>query len=135
MRMHFCCTFSTFIGNHLIHSNICCCHFYVLLTQLVTSAIIELNKSLGGIALKVFVAGNAPSASNMTLLGLANGVHGLYTRSYIIIQSFLTVLTPWRNSKDQLAGQSIQICYKITKKRPCTQSEFAKKRTLEQESC
>jgi hypothetical protein len=34
-----------------------------------------------------------------------------------------------------LAGQPIQICYKITKKRPCTQSGFAKKRTLEQKSC
>jgi hypothetical protein len=31
-----------------------------------------------------------------------------------------------------LAGQPIQICYKMTKKRPCTQSGFAKKRTLEQ---
>ncbi len=36
---------------------------------------------------------------------------------------------------DRLAGQPIQICYKITKKRPCTQSGFAKKRTLEQKSC
>jgi hypothetical protein len=36
---------------------------------------------------------------------------------------------------DRLAGQPIQICYKMTKKRPCTQSGFAKKRTLEQKSC
>ena len=30
---------------------------------------------------------------------------------------------------DQLAGQPIQICYKMTKKRLCTQSGFAKKNT------
>jgi hypothetical protein len=34
--------------------------------------------------------------------------------------------------KDRLAGQPIQISYKMTKKRPCTQSGFTKKRTLEQ---
>ncbi len=38
------------------------------------------------------------------------------------------------NSKDWLAGQTIQIYYKMTKKRPCTQSGFAKKRTLKQKS-
>ncbi len=41
-------------------------------------------------------------------------------------------LTPRRNSKDWLASQPIQICYKRTKKRLFTQSRFAKKRTLEQ---
>ncbi len=44
-------------------------------------------------------------------------------------------MTPRRNSKDRLAGQPIQIYYKMNKKRPCTQSGFAKKRTLEQKSC
>jgi hypothetical protein len=39
------------------------------------------------------------------------------------------------NNLDRLPGQPIQICYKMTKKRPCTQSGFAKKRTLEQKSC
>ncbi len=43
------------------------------------------------------------------------------------IQSSPTGLTPWRNSKDWLAGQPIQICYKMNKNRPRTQSEFAKK--------
>jgi hypothetical protein len=35
-------------------------------------------------------------------------------------------LTPRRNSKDQLAGVPIQISYKMTKKRTCTQSGIAK---------
>jgi hypothetical protein len=35
---------------------------------------------------------------------------------------------------DQLAGQPIKICYKMTKKRPRTKSGFTKKRTLEQKS-
>ncbi len=51
------------------------------------------------------------------------------------IQSSPTGLTPWRNSKDQLTSQPIKISYKMTKKRPCTQSGFTKKRTLEQKSC
>ncbi len=38
-------------------------------------------------------------------------------------------IQPPRSS--QLAGQPIQICYKMTKKRPCTKSGFAKKITLE----
>ncbi len=41
-------------------------------------------------------------------------------------------MTPRRNWKAWLAGQLIQIWYKKTKKRPCTQSWFAKKRILEQ---
>ncbi len=36
---------------------------------------------------------------------------------------------------DRLASQLIQICYKMTKKRPCNKSGFAKKRTLEQKTC
>ncbi len=31
------------------------------------------------------------------------------------------------NNLDHLASQPIQICYKMTKKRPCTQSGFTKK--------
>ncbi len=41
---------------------------------------------------------------------------------------FPTGSTPRTNSKDQLAGQPIQISYKMIKKRPCTQSGFAKKK-------
>jgi hypothetical protein len=33
-----------------------------------------------------------------------------------------------KKNLDWLAGQPIQICYKMTRKRPCTQSEFAKKK-------
>jgi hypothetical protein len=40
-----------------------------------------------------------------------------------------------QNNLDRLAGQPIKIYYKMTKKRPCTQSGFAKKITLEQKSC
>jgi hypothetical protein len=36
--------------------------------------------------------------------------------------------------KGWLAGQLIQIYYKMTEQRPCTQSGFAKKRTLKQNS-
>jgi hypothetical protein len=68
--------------------------------------------------------------------------------AYVIMQLSPTGLTPWGNTSkignkknldreknlDWLAGQPIQICYKMTKKRPCTQSEFANKRTLEQKS-
>jgi hypothetical protein len=32
------------------------------------------------------------------------------------------------NTLDRLAGQPIQICYKMTKKSSCTQSGFAKKK-------
>jgi hypothetical protein len=76
--MPLCCTFSTLTGNHLIHNNVCCHHFNILLTRLVASAIIELNTSKGGTILDAFVAGDAPSVSNMTLSGLAIGVHELY---------------------------------------------------------
>ncbi len=37
------------------------------------------------------------------------------------------------NSKDRLAGQPIQISYKMTKERPFAPSGLTKKRTLEQE--
>ena len=46
----------------------------------------------------VFVVGDAPSASNMTSLFLAIGVHDLNMQSFVIIQLFLTGLTQRRNT-------------------------------------
>jgi hypothetical protein len=65
-------------------------------------------------------------------LGLAIGILDLNMQSLVIIQSSPTGLTPQRNSKDRVAGQPTPISYKMTKKRLCTQSGFAKKRNPEQ---
>ncbi len=100
----------------------------------------------------VFVVGGAPSVSGTISLGLAIGVHDLNmyailchhtvishridpTEEFIINLNQTKKNLDGKKNLDRLASQPIQFCYKMTKKRPCTHSGFAIKRTLEQKSC
>ncbi len=79
-----------------------------------------------------------PMRSECICLSVSHSVHpwvrakrGIWSKRVFMRTTGLTLRRNW---KDRLAGQPIQISYKMTKKKPCTQSGFAKKRTLERKS-